>query len=174
MVVEWGMGERTGLMHLGSENSYFFGKDYMERVTYSEHYANIIDEEVKNILDKCESEAERLIKENRSKLETMAEVLLKRETIYSNEVDMIMNGESAESVIAKIDATTKKVEHVEANEDDNIVDGLQTNIIKTQPKNGDGKLKDNIAEHNVLKSDEISENISEAIEKTKKDTRKKK
>lgn len=174
MVVEWGMGERTGLMHLGSENSYFFGKDYMERVTYSEHYANIIDEEVKNILDKCESEAERLIKENRSKLETMAEVLLKRETIYSNEVDMIMNGESAESVIAKIDATTKKVEHVEANEDDNIVDGLQTNIIKTQPKNGDGKLKDNIAEHNVLKSDEISENISEAIEKTEKDTRKKK
>ena len=174
MVVEWGMGERTGLMHLGSENSYFFGKDYMERVTYSEHYANIIDEEVKNILDKCASEAERLIKENRSKLETMAEVLLKRETIYSNEVDMIMNGESAESVIAKIDATTKKVEYVEANEDDNIVDGLQTNIIKTQPKDGDGKLKDNIAEHNVLKSDEISENISEAIEKTKKDTRKKK
>lgn len=104
MVVNFGMGEETGLMHLGSENSYFFGKDYVERNTYSEHYANLIDNDVKRIMNKCAEESEKIINANKKKITTMVEVLLAKETIYSDEVDMIMNGASAKEVIDKIEA----------------------------------------------------------------------
>lgn len=172
MVVEWGMGEKTGLMHLGSENSYFLGKDYMERVTYSDHYANIIDDEVKQILKECEKNAEELIEGNKSVVETMANVLLQKETIYSNEVDLIMKGASVDEVVEKINQTLAKPIEEKIEGDDDVVDGLRTNRIKTtsSPKTcGDEKLSPS----DTLKSDEISETFSDAIEKTEKDKRKK-
>lgn len=174
MVTEWGMGNKTGLMHLGSENSYFLGKDYMERTTYSEHYASLIDEETKAILNQCEAESERIITENRSKLETMANVLLQKETIYSNEVDMIMNGATYDEIIKYIDDSLAKHEEDEESTDlDDIVDGLQSNIIKTNAQSGEKGASVNPAEREVLKGDDISESFSDAIEKTKNNTRKK-
>ncbi len=175
MVVEWGMGDKTGLMHLGSENSYFLGKDYMERVTYSDHYANIIDDEVKQILTLCEKQAEELITKNKSILENMVKVLLEKDTIYSNEVDLIMKGASAEEVIAKIEESlkekteTKEVEEVE----DEVVDGLKTNRIKTGTKPTKNCGSEVLDSKDTLKSDEISESFSDAIQKTEKDKRKK-
>ncbi len=173
MVVSFGMGEETGLMHLGSENSYFFGKDYVERNTYSEHYANLIDNEIKKILNKCEAESEKLIKANKQKLEVMANVLLSKNTIYSSEVDLIMNGATADEVIAKIEENLKNKETEKLEEKPEVKDGLITNIIKTdKDPNNDDECKNNNSKLDVLPSDEISENISQAIEKTEKKTRK--
>ncbi len=174
MVTEWGMGNKTGLMHLGSENSYFLGKDYMERATYSEHYASLIDEEIKSILNQCEAESERIITENKSKLETMANVLLQKETIYSNEVDMIMNGATSEEVIKHIDESLAKTEENEVSTTtEELVDGLKSNIIKTDAQSGEKSASTNPAEREVLKGDDISESFSDAIEKTKNNSRKK-
>lgn len=175
MVVEWGMGEKTGLMHLGSENSYFLGKDYMERVTYSDHYANIIDDEVKQILKECEKHAEELIGNNKSILENMVKVLLEKETIYSNEVDLIMKGLSADEVIETINQTLakKEEEKVEEVEDDEVVDGLKTNRIKTGTKQSKTCGEEVLNPTDTLKSNEISESFSDAIQKTEKDKRKK-
>ncbi len=175
MVVNYGMGEDTGLMHLGSENSYFFGKDYVERTTYSEHYANLIDNEIKKILKGCEAESEKLIKANKQKMQTMADVLLAKNTIYSSEVDLIMNGATTEEVIKKIEENTK----VEAVKPEAIAEvaqehknGLKTNRIKTEDKT-DVNCKDQQSEKmDILPSNEISENIEEAIEKSEKKTRK--
>lgn len=175
MVVEWGMGEKTGLMHLGSENSYFLGKDYMERVTYSDHYANIIDDEVKQILKECEKHAEELISNNKSILENMVKVLLEKETIYSNEVDLIMKGTSADEVIEKINQTLAKKEEEkdEEVEDVEVVDGLKTNRIKTGTKQSKTCGEEVLNPTDTLKSNEISESFSDAIQKTEKDKRKK-
>lgn len=173
MVTEWGMGSKVGLMHLGSENSYFLGKDYMERATYSEHYASIIDEEIKNILNECEANAEKLITQNRTKLETMANVLLQKDTIYSNEVDMIMNGKTVEEVVQSIDDSLAKSENAQQLAEDEESDGLQSNIIKTETQTEGKDNTSNLAEREVLKGDDISESFSDAIEKTKNNTRKK-
>ena len=173
MVTEWGMGSKVGLMHLGSENSYFLGKDYMERATYSEHYASIIDEEIKNILNECEANAEKLITQNRTKLETMANVLLQKDTIYSNEVDMIMNGKTVEEVVQSIDDSLAKSENAQQLAEDEESDGLQSNIIKTETQTEGKDNTSNPAEREVLKGDDISESFSDAIEKTKNNTRKK-
>jgi cell division protease FtsH len=61
MVVEWGMSEKLGFMSFGSKNEVFIGRDYQVQNQYSDATATIIDEEVKAILDKCYSEAKKLL-----------------------------------------------------------------------------------------------------------------
>lgn len=110
MIVEFGMSDEVGLMHLGSENSYFFGKDYMERNTYSEASAELIDKEIRKILKTSEDQATEILKKNKKKLDTMVEVLLAKSTLYSDEIDLIMSGKSAKHVIKVIEDKSKKIE----------------------------------------------------------------
>ena len=193
MVVEFGMSDELGLMQLSSENSYFFGKDYVERVTYSDAYANIVDNEIKKILATCEQEAEKILKANKKKLEVMVEVLLAKETIYSDEIDMILAGKKASDVIASIDKKNdivekekkavkkvvkksapsqivqsgilKKDEHDEqaSNEQPQSIEENKPKTIKAQ--------KEHIE---VLSSDEISESFDAALKSSTKKTTKSK
>jgi len=102
MVTEWGMSE-LGLIHLGSESTeVFIGRDYAKRNEYSEATASQIDAEIKKILDDCAKKAEEILTQNRSKLETMVEMLLEKETIYQDEVDLIMQGKTKEQVLQEI------------------------------------------------------------------------
>ncbi|KZY67354.1 hypothetical protein A3738_28415 [Oleiphilus sp. HI0066] len=50
-----------------------------------------IDEEVRSIVDQCYSTAQRVLEENRSKLDAMADALMKYETIDTPQIDDIMN-----------------------------------------------------------------------------------
>ena len=104
----------------------------------------------------------------------MANVLLQKETIYSNEVDMIMNGATSEEVIKHIDESLAKTEENEVSTTtEELVDGLKSNIIKTDAQSGEKSASTNPAEREVLKGDDISESFSDAIEKTKNNSRKK-
>ena len=171
MVVDFGMGEETGLMHLGSENSYFFGKDYVERTTYSEHYASIIDNEIKKILTYCEKQSEKIINENKSKIETMVSVLLKKNTIYSNEVDMILEGKSESEVLEVIEknAHVESIKNINVKEIEENEDGLKSNIVKTpKTKRTCSANKESSSDIEVLPSKQISETVEEAISKKSK------
>ena len=108
MVTEWGMSEELGMVYSGSDGDIFVGKNYQERMSYSESQAAKIDEEIKKIIDKCQKEAEKLLNNNKKKLLTMADVLIEKETIYSEEVDMILNGKSKEEVVEYIENKDKK------------------------------------------------------------------
>ena len=110
MVSEWGMSGEVGMVYCGSDSEVFIGKSYQERMPYSENQAALIDEEIKKIIDFCAKETERILTENKDKLLTMANVLLEKETIYAEEVDMIIDGKSKEEVIAYIDSKDKKDE----------------------------------------------------------------
>ncbi len=171
MVVDFGMGKETGLMHLGSENSYFFGKDYVERTTYSEHYANLIDNEIKTILTSAEKESERLISENKDKMEIMVNVLLKKDTIYSDEVDMIMSGKTEEEIIESINSKNDIIKEEVIEESVPVVDGLKSNIVKTKKESGKCECEGEKTEMEVLPSKEISETMEEAISKKQKKTK---
>ena len=124
MVTEWGMSDKLGLVHLGSEGSeVFIGRDYSQRNAYSEKIAAEIDEEVKNIIDKCEKAAEEILSKNKEKLQTMVELLLEKETIYQDEVDMIMQGKNKEEIYAVIEEKTKvKKEEKPVAEDNEHID----------------------------------------------------
>ena len=58
----------------------------------SEETSKVIDAEVKSIIDSCYASAEKLLKDNMAKLHTMAEALLKYETIDADQIDDIMAG----------------------------------------------------------------------------------
>ncbi|MEG1581634.1 MAG: ATP-dependent zinc metalloprotease FtsH [Clostridia bacterium] len=108
MVTEWGMSDELGLVHMGEQSELFLGKDYQSRVTYSERNAAIIDVEIKKIIDKAAEKTKKIINDNKEKLEVMVKVLLEKETIYSDEVDLILEGKSSDEVESFIDNKNKK------------------------------------------------------------------
>ena len=103
MVTEWGMSEKVGPISYGSDKEIFIGRDMASHVNYSEETAALIDEEVRKIVEDALQKARKLLGENRKLLDTMARLLVERETIYSEEVEMIMAGKSVEEIIAFMD-----------------------------------------------------------------------
>lgn len=99
MVTEWGMSDKLGPIAYGSSGPVFLGRDYEERNIYSEETAGLIDAEVKKIIMTQYERARRLLSENREILDNMARVLVERETIYTDEVDMLMSGKSYKEVL---------------------------------------------------------------------------
>ena len=99
MVTEWGMSEKLGPIAYGSSGPVFLGRDYEERNIYSEETAGLIDAEVKKIIMTQYERARKLLSENRSILDNMARVLVERETIYTDEVDMLMSGKDYKEVL---------------------------------------------------------------------------
>lgn len=100
MVTEWGMSDRIGPLYYGSEGEIFVGKSYQTEKGYSDEMSNIIDEEVKLIVEECHKRATEILTEKQQVLHNMAQVLLEKETIHENEVAMLMDGKSADEVIA--------------------------------------------------------------------------
>ncbi len=94
MVCEWGMSERLGPLTFGSkEREIFLGREIVQHRDYSDRTAELIDEEVRNIVEEAQELALRIIRENRDKLEALASALLEKEILDANEIDMIMRGE---------------------------------------------------------------------------------
>ncbi|MCB1191192.1 MAG: ATP-dependent zinc metalloprotease FtsH [Leptospiraceae bacterium] len=94
MVCEWGMSVKLGTINYnGSHDQVFLGRD-MGHPTgkyYSEHFAAMIDEEVKTIVLSCLNKGRDIIKKNSSKLEGIAQALLSKETITGEELNKIMS-----------------------------------------------------------------------------------
>ena len=107
MVTEWGMSDKLGTICYGSDGPVFLGRDFEERNSYSEATAALIDSEVHKIVDAAHQRARTLLSENRSILDNMAHVLVERETIYTAEVDMLMNGASYTEVLAYMEQHDK-------------------------------------------------------------------
>ena len=110
MVTEWGMSERVGLVVYRSDNPIFLGRDMEAHNSYSEETAGIIDEEVHKIIEAAHERAVKLLTEHRQVLDNMARVLIERETIYTDEVDMLLEGKSIEEVYTYMDTKEKQAE----------------------------------------------------------------
>ncbi|MCR4875388.1 MAG: ATP-dependent zinc metalloprotease FtsH [Clostridia bacterium] len=110
MVVEWGMSEEIGNMFLGADKEVFLGKDYGTAHNYSEIMAGKIDAEIKKIIDKNYEVAKKLLSNNRKILDNMVKVLFEKETIYTDDVEALFDGKSAEDVIKAIDEREAKKE----------------------------------------------------------------
>lgn len=88
MVLEWGMSDQLGFIdYTPNENN-----DIFHSKSYSEETAKIVDEEVKKLIDNAYTNASRIIEENWEHLTVLADTLLQYETMTTDEVDQIMNG----------------------------------------------------------------------------------
>lgn len=104
MVTEFGMSEKLGLISYSDDSQpVFLGKDMATHNSYSEETAKMIDEEVRGIIAEQLDRARKLLSENRAVLDNMARVLIERETIYTEEVDMLLEGKSYTEVIKYMD-----------------------------------------------------------------------
>jgi cell division protease FtsH len=91
MVCEWGMSELLGPIQYGEkEGPVFLAKDIAVRKTYSERMAEVIDSEIKAIINYCYNETMKIIKENMDRLKKLAFELIKRETLTAKEIEEIL------------------------------------------------------------------------------------
>ena len=99
MVTEWGMSDKIGPVSYGSNDQVFIGKDMQTRSIYSETMAGVIDDEIEKIVKEAHEKATKLLSEHKNLLDNMARLLIERETIYQDEVDMLMNGDDVKVII---------------------------------------------------------------------------
>ena len=90
MVREWGMSERVGPMAWRSQEQVFLGEDMGRGRDYSDDMANLIDEEIESILREAEQRCHDLLNENREGLDALAQSLLVKETLDSNDVHELL------------------------------------------------------------------------------------
>ena len=88
MVTHWGMSERLGPVayHI-SEDHPFLGREIAQHERqFSEHTAQVIDEEVAKVLHAAEDRAKRTLQQHAGKLRKLAETLLEREVLDEDEL----------------------------------------------------------------------------------------
>ncbi len=91
MVCEWGMSEKLGPMTFGKkEEEIFLGRDFTQKVDYSESTAIEIDSEVRRIIQESYHRAKDLLKSNLRLLHKVAEKLLEKEVLDGSEIDAIV------------------------------------------------------------------------------------
>ena len=103
MVYNWGMSKNLGFLSLDSSEQVFIGRDYQTKNDFSEKLAAEADDEVRAILDSNYKRAKKILSENTKLLDEMVELLLDKETINKEEVDMLLEGKSAKEISAFMD-----------------------------------------------------------------------
>jgi cell division protease FtsH len=94
MVCEFGMSEAIGpIRYTNREQHIFLGGEIVQPREHSEATAQLIDSEVKKLVDSAHNEAERLIREHADDMTKLAEALLKYETLTAEEVEKVLAGE---------------------------------------------------------------------------------
>ena len=96
MVARYGMSKAIGTVSYHSEDEVFIGGSYGKTKSYSEKVAGIIDDEVKAVIGSAYEKALELLKENRQKLDAVAEFLLKNESMTGEEFRAVMEAVQAE------------------------------------------------------------------------------
>jgi len=88
MVTHWGMSERLGpVAYHVSEDHPFLGREIAQHERqFSEHTAQVIDEEVAKVLHAAEDRAKRTLQQHAGKLRKLAETLLEREVLDEGEL----------------------------------------------------------------------------------------
>ena len=106
MVCEYGMSEDLGPLTFGKkEGQIFLGREFTQHRDYSEMTAQMIDEEIRDIVIGAYNKTSQLIKDNLDTLHKMANALLEKETLNSSEIDELMGG-GKKSIPKEIDAGT--------------------------------------------------------------------
>ncbi len=94
MITDWGMSDTLGFVYYGDETPHQGMFDLNFNKEISGKTAETIDQEVKRIIDEAYADTQQLLKENRDKLEAVAQALLKYETLDGDEVRRLLNGET--------------------------------------------------------------------------------
>jgi cell division protease FtsH len=108
MVTHWGMSERIGpVAYRGGEEHPFLGKEFHEQREFSEHTAQVIDEEVARILRSASERAIESLTANREQLDRLAAALEEHEEIDEAHMERLF-GPSASNLAKRNGQAAKK------------------------------------------------------------------
>jgi len=110
MVAYFGMSDKIGnISYYDSQGAqeYSFSKPYCEKTS------EIIDTEVRSIVEEAYQKAKDILRENRDKLDTLADTLMKREVLFRDDLEQIFGPRpaDAEKAISEPSATIIDVEN---------------------------------------------------------------
>ena len=91
MVTQFGMSEVIGPLAVGDkEQEIFLGREFAQRREISERTAQMVDDEVKRLIDEAYARAMQILTHNRELLDRIAVALLDRETIDREDLDRLV------------------------------------------------------------------------------------
>src|SRR4029077_5821653 len=102
MVTRWGLSETLGTVAYGeNQDEVFLGYQVARQQNVSEETSRKIDAEIKRLVEAGYADAQRILEEKRSDLETLAKGLLEFETLTGDEIKDLLAGKrpARESVI---------------------------------------------------------------------------
>jgi cell division protease FtsH len=97
MVCELGMSENLGPLTFGKkEEMVFLGREIATHKDYSDQTAELIDGEIRRIVEGAYNRALELLRNNQDKLQLVATALLEREVVDGEEMNRLLRGETLE------------------------------------------------------------------------------
>lgn len=92
MVCQWGMSDLGPVTFGERDDLIFLGKELAMHKNFSEKTAELIDEEVKKIINRNYNRTKELLEKHRDKLINVAKALLEKEILTSEELENIIKG----------------------------------------------------------------------------------
>jgi cell division protease FtsH len=109
MVCEWGMSDRLGPLTFGKKDEeIFLGREIARHQDYSDKTSELIDDEIKLIVDVAAEKARKIVSEHMEKLHSLAKALLEREMLDGAEIDKVLNGEVLDPIKKNSTKAAKK------------------------------------------------------------------
>ncbi len=94
MITEWGMSDKLGpLRYNENQEEIFLGHSVARSQHVSEATAQMIDEEIRRVIDEAEATARKVLTEHMDDLHAIAKGLLEYETLNARDVEAILRGE---------------------------------------------------------------------------------
>ena len=110
LIAVYGMSDALGAVSYDDDGEIFVGRDYERTKAYSEQTGGVIDVEKKRIIDQAFARCEKLLRENREKLEAVAAFLLEHETMSRKQFEACMKGEEIPEAEGFFDTVEKTEE----------------------------------------------------------------
>jgi cell division protease FtsH len=94
-VTQWGLSDRIGPILVGdNEQELFLGREIQHRREVSEQTAQLVDAEVKRVIDRAYEHAKQTLQANLGLLHLVAQALLDRETLTRDDIEILSRGET--------------------------------------------------------------------------------
>jgi cell division protease FtsH len=94
MITAYGMSEKLGrVRYQANEQEVFLGHAVTQTQNVSEATAQIIDQEVRRLIEEAEAQARQILTDHLDDLHTIAKALLEYETLSNDEIGQILRGE---------------------------------------------------------------------------------
>jgi cell division protease FtsH len=90
MVTRYGMSQKVGSVSMDGGQEVFIGRDWGKEREHSEKTAEVIDAEVRRLVEDAEKLAMSLLKKNRKVLDKLSAILLEREVVEGWELDALL------------------------------------------------------------------------------------